>query len=643
MHLLFDILYAAHANGTHHKLAMDALNHLTSDQADRRRNIFLKHHEAYLRGSKDPDKKFKDFRNHVLHVSQNYWGGAEKAARKWYDTLVESIRSGNWCEVAYNAGVLSHYYSDPIMPFHTAQSEAENNIHRAAEWSISCSYDRLRATAELRGLPAVRVPSGSDWLETMVRDGAEKSHKHYQTLIDHYNFKLGRRNPPRGLDVVCRDLVAELLGHAIAGIAKILTRAFEEAATEPPAVFLVVETVFATLEMPIQWVTNRMENSEQAEEVKRMFREYQKCGKVEKYLPEDVRTVRDELFEDMNPDKVAEQAGTPLYEVPQLPEVSLSSLRLAGTPKAASIKPAVPKPKPKPKVEEEPAPPRISIPLPSVEEEPPKVEPKSVAAEKKPAAEKPRHAPPHEETAERKDEFHPTKGVTIRPKLKSDEPDEEELPVHSDPRPAKRNRINLRVSEPELDEDESAEAPQPEPSRPIPKPAAKPTPQASETVRADRAVQEKKPVEDSTLKFYLNWEDDVVDAPSIGNKTAKRLTAVGIRTVAQLIAADPKAVAPKLKAKHITPKLFAQWQAQAELAYRIPMLRGHDAQLLTACGYETPEDVARASAKQLLNEVTQFAETNEGQRIIRSSDPPDLAEVTNWIAWAKKARRSQAA
>jgi len=619
MHLLFDILYAAHANGTHHKLAMDALNHLPAENSERRRNIFLKHYEPYLRGSKDPDKKFRDFRNHVLHPSQNYWGGAEKAARKWYDLLVEAIRGQKWKEVAYNAGVLSHYYSDPIMPFHTGSSQAENNIHRAAEWSISCSYDRLRSTVELRGLPPVRMPSGPNWLEQMVRDGATKSHAHYQTLIDHYNFKQGRRNPPRGLDVTCRDVASEMIGYAIGGFAKILTRAFDEATHEPPYVLLAVETVFATLEMPLQWVTKRMENAEQAELVRQMFREYQKTGKVERNLPEDVRVVRDELEADLNPDK-PQEGERPLYKVPQLPEVSLSSLKLTGTHKKITTKPEPAKPQRE--VEEEKPKPRVSIPIPSFDED------------EKPAPK------PVVETPQPTEQYQPTKGVTIRPKSPEPEPEveEDEIPV---------KRVQLTRPEPKVEpkEVESTEEEFP-PSVSITsnkKPEPEVEPPVAEEPPRQRAIEEKKPIEDKPLKFYLNWEDPVVDAPSIGNKTAKRLSGVGIKTVAQLISADANAVAPKLKAKHITPKLFAEWQAQAVLAYRIPMLRGHDAQLLTACGLETPEEVAKASARELLDEVTEFAETSNGQRIIRSSDPPDLAEVTNWIAWARQARRSQAA
>ena len=43
---------------------------------------------------------------------------------------------------------------------------------------------------------------------------------------------------------------------------------------------------------------------------------------------------------------------------------------------------------------------------------------------------------------------------------------------------------------------------------------------------------------DEALRFFLEPSDPVVDAPSIGPKTAERLQAVGLKTVADLLAAD---------------------------------------------------------------------------------------------------------
>ena len=148
MNLLFRIVYAAHASGTHHKLALDALRHLKCMDADLWQRMFLAHAKLYLEGSKAPDNEFKDFKNHVLHTRDGFWGGAPEKVRSWYHHLVEALALQDWPTAAYCAGVLSHYYTDPLQPFHTAQSEAENNIHRAAEWSISRAYDELHDLGE---------------------------------------------------------------------------------------------------------------------------------------------------------------------------------------------------------------------------------------------------------------------------------------------------------------------------------------------------------------------------------------------------------------------------------------------------------------------------------------------------------------
>ena len=110
MSLLYRVIYATHANGSHHKLALDSLQRLTRHDADAWQRLFLKHVELYLDGSKAPDKQFKDFKNHVLHVRDKFWGGAPEKVESWYAHLVTALRDRNWPEAAWCAGVLSHYY-----------------------------------------------------------------------------------------------------------------------------------------------------------------------------------------------------------------------------------------------------------------------------------------------------------------------------------------------------------------------------------------------------------------------------------------------------------------------------------------------------------------------------------------------------
>ncbi len=464
MNLLFRVLYATHCRSTHHKLAMDALRYLVHPEAERWQNLFLKHHKQYLFGAKAPDTNFKDFRNHVLHVRHNYWGGALKAARKWYDLSLAALKRKSWSEAVYSAGVLSHYFTDPIQPFHTDQSEAENNVHRAVEWSICKDYYRLRAYLEQEVRePYVEIPNDYNWLEALIVRGAELARSYYELLIDHYDFDKGVTNPSHGLDGVSREFLAGLIGFAAAGFARVLERMFQEAAVHPPRSTLTLETFLTTLSVPIQWVTSNMHDAKERRLVRAMHDELWKSGRVDETLPEDDRVIRDLVREEIKP---ARSSGDVLP---------------------------------------------VSLP--------------------------------------------------------------------------------------------STTAP----------------------------------------RFFLELTSDVEEAPSIGPKTAARLAEIGVLSVADLLEADPEQAAAKLDVAHIKPSVISAWQDQARLVCQIPQLRGHDAQTLVACGYHRAEDVAAAARDDLLFLAVEFANSSEGERVLRSSKKPDAEEVGNWIRWARQARPLRAA
>ena len=122
MKLLITILQAAHCRSTHQFFVLDALPLLSTSRGQSLSRMLLHYHETYLTGSKDPDNVFRDFRNHVLHVSDGCWGGAGITAEKWYRKLLEKMEQQQWEDAVYAAGVLSHYFTDPLMPLHTAQS-----------------------------------------------------------------------------------------------------------------------------------------------------------------------------------------------------------------------------------------------------------------------------------------------------------------------------------------------------------------------------------------------------------------------------------------------------------------------------------------------------------------------------------------
>ncbi len=561
MSLLFKIVYAAHANGTHHKLALDALNRLSASDAEDWRRLFLKHAELYLEGSKAPDKEFKDFKNHVLHPGDKYWGGAPEKARNWYTHLVTALRDKQWSEAAYAAGVLSHYYTDPVMPFHTAQSEAENAMHRAVEWSINRTYNSLFAEA-LKGWrePSLALPDGETWIEEFVCASADHSYTYYGELIAHYDLESGAVRPETGLDKIGRAFVGGLLVRAAAGFALILDRAIAESGAKPEKVALTAETLIATLKIPAKWVLKKLDDAEDRRVVAAMFDELQTTGKVDKTLPEDDRAVRD-----LHEREVAgpEREARSKQQAERL-ERSLKSRRS----RAGAMSPERQKSA-------------------SVVRSPHAIsEARSQIASQAAAL---------AELASARNAIHPSPQdlPEIRPAPQQaatqDSPPQDSAPEH-----ANLERI------------------------------------------ADAAPETSK----RSPRVYLSERDDIVDAPSIGERTAGRLAGAGLLTVADLLRADADEVAATVDHRHIKADTIRLWQDQARLVMEIPGLRGTHAQLLTGAGYRTASGVAQADAGELSAAILRFASTSDGQRLLRDGAAPDIEKIKIWIEQAELALKA---
>jgi Zinc dependent phospholipase C len=292
--LLFTVVFRSVCRGTHHRLAVDALRHLRGADSERWSDLFLHHHAAYLVGSKAPDERFKDFRNHVLHVEENYWGGAPAEARRWYSRVVDALRRREWHEAVYSAGVLSHYFSDPFMPLHTGQTEEETKVHRALEWSIAQSYGRLQQIIErdLGGYPQLETPQRDDWLERMILTGAELAHEHYDAVLQHFDLGRAVRNPPAGMDQECADRIAQCLGHVVVGFARVLERALTEAEVEPPLVETTLQGFLVAAAIPLRSILHYAQDLSERMAIEAIYDEVQRTGKVVKNLPEDDREIR---------------------------------------------------------------------------------------------------------------------------------------------------------------------------------------------------------------------------------------------------------------------------------------------------------------------------------------------------------------
>ena len=140
---LSSFLQRLHCSSTHHYFALDALPLVQTPGGKRLVRVLLRHHERYLRGATDPDTRFRDYQNHVIHVKDGYWGGAPRMAHKWYDRMQRYLRTNRFSDAAHAAGVLSHYFTDSFQPLHTEHSELERVLHRPIEYSIYHAYSDI--------------------------------------------------------------------------------------------------------------------------------------------------------------------------------------------------------------------------------------------------------------------------------------------------------------------------------------------------------------------------------------------------------------------------------------------------------------------------------------------------------------------
>lgn len=638
MNLLELVIIAHRCRSTHHYIAFDALQLLKGDHASDWKNLLLKHHTSLLKGAKAPDKEFRDFQNHVLHVEDGEWGGARDAAMEWYGKAVEALREQKWSKAAYALGVLTHYYADPIQPFHTGQTEEEGAIHRALEWSIAKSRDTIKALIDLRGYPQVHAGTEVGFVADMVLAGAKYSNPHYQTFIDHYDLHKGVANPPEGLDQTLLDILADLVSYATAGVAVLFERAFAESGVKPQKVDLDLPGYFAALDIPIRKITKRMSDAQDRKTVEAMYEEFVETGKVIKTLPADDKKIRALHCKhilrkplewlDAMPLRPIGTKHVPLPEHPKPVEYQLKVVPVPVAGAETATPERTPTVTPDPEVFDPPVEETVPEPVVVIEESAPEEEVVPTIVEPEPVV--------AEITPEPEIEAEPVQIVEAEPEIEA-EPVETTKPqpveiVEAEPVEDTASKV-LAVSEeaetgPEVETATAAEAMLAELN-------AKETVSESKPQTAMTAATDDEPDETSNA---LTLADPVVDAPSIGPKTASRLEKVDIYTIGDLLNADPEATAQALNVRYIKTDTLQDWQDQTRLMVDAPGLRVLDSQILVGAGIRSVEDLAEASATKVLKAATSFLDTPKGARVLWGGENNvDKTEVENWIGLAKSA------
>ncbi|MEO9593083.1 DUF4332 domain-containing protein, partial [Rhodopirellula bahusiensis] len=294
---LRQILRAAHCRSTHHHFALDATELVQTESGKRLASQLLRHHTRYLTGAKDPDVRFRDFQNHVVHVDDGYWGGAPRVAHQWYDRLQRYLHQSRFGDAAHAAGVLSHYVTDPIQPLHTAQTPMEKVLHRPIEWCITQNYMDL--LSEWKQDPTRIVFQLSDqpgWLGEAILQSARLAHHHYQTLLDNFDLVASEVDSKLGLNEVSRRIVSQLIGLSVTGLARIIERAAADAEQrngQPiPTAGLTLPMVLSTIRVPDRLWLKRITHQTERAKVHLLVDEFRRTGDVEQNLPSEVRVLQ---------------------------------------------------------------------------------------------------------------------------------------------------------------------------------------------------------------------------------------------------------------------------------------------------------------------------------------------------------------
>jgi hypothetical protein len=292
MNTIIAILRAAHCKSTHHYFAIDALQTVLSSPGKQLVGMLLAHHGDYLQGAKAPDNVFKDFENHVLHVRDGYWGGAAVTAEKWLEKCLGWLAAGNWKEASYSIGVLSHYFTDPFMPLHTAQSPRETILHRPLEWSVCCSYQSIyeMACRDLQN-DSFPIASGHHWLTQTILRGAKLANECYEPLLDDYDLNESARFPKLALGRESQRLLAQIFTWVLAGWGGVVDRIANESRIALPNFTLTIPTLVAGLQIPTKKIVAAIESAEQRKEVERILTEFNHTGKVIQNVSPEQRRV----------------------------------------------------------------------------------------------------------------------------------------------------------------------------------------------------------------------------------------------------------------------------------------------------------------------------------------------------------------
>ncbi len=141
--------------------------------------------------------------------------------------------------------------------------------------------------------------------------------------------------------------------------------------------------------------------------------------------------------------------------------------------------------------------------------------------------------------------------------------------------------------------------------------------------------------------YWLTKDSPLVLVPSIGEQMGRRMTALGIRTVSDLLDLAAEDSSVPLRSLQVDIGRLREWQAEALLLSCVPDIAGPDAQLLVACGVHGPGQLAECDITELISRLDRFAQRNRESHI--RANLPTREDLQRWIHNARRARSPEQA
>ncbi len=563
-----------HARSVHQRVVFDALAQLGGKDAANWRRMFLGEAALLALGANAPDVEFRDFKNHVLFPRDDYWGGAIGRAQSWYQNLVTAIDNREWSNAAYCAGVLSHYVTDALHPFHTAQSEAENNIHFACDVTVEVTFAQLRTLADASppALP-LRLSDSPGFLAPAIAAGADAAHQSYEGLLAHFDLGRAVSDPASGFDVTGQRIMAGVIAAQVGLVAAVFDRAIRDAGAAAPITSIVKAGALAALRLPLTRLQRHRRVSDARQRIAFMFDEIRATGRATATLPEEERVKRDLYIKDI----VAKRRPVSVSNVFPLDARRSATAALPDTPHSGDTdgrnegdeatgevivlqrrRSAIDMPRPAPRwVKADATRSRVEVTA-TAEREPGPV----MASGKQTGA----RAPTGAASA-----LPATAGVGHAAAALL-------LPASAD------GFSNFR----------------------------------------DRRIQTAE-----ALSAAI---------PGVGPVDALILRAAGVVNADAFLAADADTLSGRMGPLPISPVVLRAWQARTQLMLAVPGLAGPAADLLIGSGYKTAAAIVDADAEKVCADILTYVTTNAGQKALSAGAPPDVAEVRAMIDAARAAR-----